>query len=156
MKLHFVLSTLFVLCGGPLMAQGVTPSQSPSVYLPPDLATALFGKSDYSNPNASSQGLNCFVLLNQTLNYGSALAIGLCNEAQMACLRYGVLQQALFKQKNTKSGNAQFLQELKAALALSLKDVEFKLTGCAMSMSSTGSLLDDSGFAPKSSTGQAQ
>lgn len=86
--------------------------------------------------------LNCALLLDQSWYSPDAQVTALCNEAQIACVRYGLLNQFV------KSGKSDSLT--KRDLSFVKNDTQLKLRGCAIAIDAVTtkgqSLLDAAGF----------
>ncbi len=157
MKHYFFLGALCFLCNGNLEAQNYsgtkTPSQSPSVALPAEVASVVLGSSNYLNPNAGSRIFDCSALLNRSWAYSNAQMVLVCGEAETACIRYGMLQQTLLNQQQAAAQGQQGgfpMEALNSAIELCRTEVQFKIVGCAVSLESlsgsNASLLNKSGF----------
>lgn len=117
----------------------------PYVEFSPEVASLLFGSKNPSNPKGV---LDCKVLVAHSWPYPNSQVTPICTDAEIACLRYGLLSESLKIAKGAK------LERLKKDFALSHSDVYLRLRGCQLAieatMSQTFSLVEAAGFDPAS------
>lgn len=70
--------------------------------------------------------LNCPMLFNNSWSYPNGSSIALCDDAQLACIRYGLILQKM------KTATGPSLAELKKVLVLSKDEVKLRLQGCEL------------------------
>lgn len=135
MKPYYFLS-IFYFCfeGPPAFSQASYLSQdiskvSSSIPLP-SVSSDFFANTQYAS---LKKELNCYDLFKKSWNYESPQAIAICNDAELSCTRYSVLQQFTTANPDKKGiqQNGSEILSLKEALALSFEDVQFKLMACA-------------------------
>lgn len=131
MRHYFFVSTLFFLMNAPsLFAQSTPPPASPDVAYPAlQIPEVLAEKLFY---NAEKKLLNCPLLFEGSWSYPDGYVASICNDAQLACLRYGLLVQ-----KIKKTSNGRLLQELQKTLALEKQEVGMRLRACQIILEAT-------------------
>jgi hypothetical protein len=75
--------------------------------------------------------LNCPVLFDNSWDYPSGSSLALCDDAQLACLRYGLIIEAI------KKASGKYLRELEKTLILSKAEVALRLRGCHLGLLET-------------------
>jgi hypothetical protein len=141
MKCVFFISALCFFCGNfPVFAEDI-----PYVHFSPEVASLLFGNKNPSNPKGV---LDCRVLVAHSWPYPNSQVTPICTDAEIACLRYGLLSKSLKEAKGAK------LERLKKDFAMSHSDVYLRLRGCQLAIeatiSQTASLVEAAGFYPAS------
>ena len=76
--------------------------------------------------------LNCPMLFNNNWNYPNGSSLALCDDAQLACLRYGLIIEKM------KKATGPLLAELKKTLISSKEEVKLRLRGCELVIEATG------------------
>jgi hypothetical protein len=146
MKSTFFMAILcFFLKSSAAIALGTYPQIGPSVPFSPEMAVMLFGRMNPDNPNGE---LNCRILVAHSWPYTNSQVTPLCTDAEVACLRYGLLHQNLRSAKRAKA------ETLKKNIAASYADVMLRLLGCVLAIEATAttnsSLVEAAGFDPAS------
>ena len=127
------------------------PSFSPSIQIPQGLSSTIFYGGD-----KELERINCYTVLYNMPGYQNAQAQGACYEAQTACLRLGLLQQFLQKQKRNQftqlyPGGSFSEKELKEHLRTTVVNAKVKLLGCVLAAAASlveDSVIDQAGFVP--------
>ena len=124
MKFYFFLTAFcFLFENSVVFAQ-----EGPSVLFSPGIPGRLMGMG---NTSSKSRILDCRSLLTKLWAYPNAQVTGICNEAEIACLRYGLSQEAL------KKGKEAITENFKATLPLIRNDAQLKLRGCQLAIEGT-------------------
>lgn len=76
--------------------------------------------------------LNCPRLFANNWNPPNGSSLALCDDAQLACIRYGLIIQKM------KRSTGPLLAELKKTLVLSRQEVELRLRACELVIEATG------------------
>lgn len=110
----------------------------PAIKISSDLAQRIFN-------DGSKRIISCPVLINnEGINFLSATSSALCLDAQNACLRYGLLIQAM------RTAKEKYLADLNKTLVLQRDEVLIKLRGCELAFQRTSngqSIEDATGYA---------
>lgn len=153
MKPYFFLIALCFLLGSQLAfsqenmpKQNLSPLAYPAIALSKELAEQIFvGKK--------SKYLNCPAFFESTIQFTNSYANAVCDEAVIACLRYGLLVQKM------KTTTGKLLEELKKTLVLEKVEVKMKLRGCQLvlesSLSDTRPVPEIAGYPPAGGYGPA-
>lgn len=104
--------------------QNPSPLAHPAIPLRPDLAEKLF-------VSAPEKYLSCPTLFNQNWISPNGPSQSLCNDAQLACLRYGLMVE------KTKTAQGPLLQELKRQIPVERQEVYLRLRGCQLILEAT-------------------
>jgi hypothetical protein len=94
--------------------------------------------------------INCQNLLSTSLTYPNGSAVALCDDAQLACLRYGLLVKEI---EETAKSKHLYLEELKKTLVIEKQEIMIRLRGCELALKRTihGEALQDAAGYPASS-----
>ena len=133
MKSYFLPLSLCFCLINPISCLG----KVPSIPLHPKIAEQLFGAGGPNQLDCNTMGSYNWVPPDAQVN-------ALCNEAQIACIRYGLLVRSI-KEATATAGAQQ-------DLPLVVNDAQLKLRGCQVAsyyVITTGQgLLNASGYAP--------
>jgi len=130
MRSCFFFTLFYFLFGNHL----VYCQSTPAVELSEKTAVQILGATGLTR---AKRTLNCTTLLNKDWAYPNAQVTGFCYDAETACLRYGLIIQAI---KNGK-GEAE-LTRLKQDFALAVNDVALRLRGCQLAIEASVSSPD--------------
>jgi len=116
----------------------------PAIKLTPQLAAQLF-------VDKKQNLLNCPILFSNDWDYPNGSSIALCDDAQLACLRYGLIIQEL------KKATGKYREELQKTLALSKNEVKLRLRGCHLVIKETisGKSMQEAAGYPSNSYGSS-
>lgn len=114
----FFFTLLLVYCE----SSKVFSQPAPSVTLSPQVTNELPG---WGVPSTEGLVLNCENLLNKQWAYPSGGVVAICNETELSCFRYGLIQDRLKKTP---------MPDLEKELAFARQDVELKLLGCKLAI----------------------
>ena len=81
--------------------------------------------------NTAQKVINCPILFDNSWDYPNGSSIALCDDAQLACLRYGLLI------KEIETAQGKYLEELEKTLVLQKQEITIRLRGCELSLKST-------------------
>jgi hypothetical protein len=125
---YFLIFTLLLNHQANAMDASEHPHTSPLAYpaipLDPKLAEKLF-------VNTPEKTLNCTTLFNPNWISPNGTAQAICNDAQLACLHYGLLTQ------KARGANASLLQELNHYIAMERQIVGLRLRTCLAILEAT-------------------
>jgi len=128
MKAYFFLIILcFLTTNQMTFAQKAQPNAElyyPAIQLSNALREAIF-------LDQNQKVLNCPILFNNSWDYPNGTSIALCDDAQLACLRYGLLIQRI------KTATGKLLEELQKTLVLEKNEVTIRLRGCHLILEAT-------------------
>ncbi|MBA3814208.1 MAG: hypothetical protein H0X26_06940 [Alphaproteobacteria bacterium] len=146
MKLYFFLTALgFLMNNQTAFSEDYTtetPQKAkaalhyPAIKISPKLAQQIF-------IDRSKRLFNCVSLFDNSINYPSGTAIALCDDAQLACLRYGIL----LKEIENSKGKA--LEDLQRILVWQKQEVTIRLRGCELGIkisANGGDIMDAAGY----------
>lgn len=153
MKLYFFPIALCFLMDSQLAfsqenmpRQNQSPLTYPAIAISTELAQAIF-------VDKKRKYLNCPAFFDGSLQYTNSYANSICDNAQIACLRYGLLVQKI------KTTTGKLLEELKQTLAYEKTEVKAKLRGCQLALECTLSdprnLPEIAGYPPVVSYGNS-
>ncbi len=75
--------------------------------------------------------LNCPLLFDTSLDLPNGTSMALCNDVQLACLRYGLLVEKM------KTATGKLLEELKKTMVLEVEEVKVRLRCCQLILEAT-------------------
>lgn len=102
----------------------------PLTEYPAIVVSAEFSDKIFMNPQQKL--LNCPMLFNNSWNYPNGSSLALCDDAQLSCLRYGLILEKM------KTSTGPLLAELKKTLVASKAEVALRLRGCELVIEATG------------------
>lgn len=105
------------------------PPQKSEYTYPAVEVSSQFSDRVFQNPEKKL--LNCPSLFDNNWSYPNGSSIALCDDAQLACLRYGLIIQKL------KKNQGKNLPGYQKALALSKEEVTLRLHGCYLALDET-------------------
>lgn len=145
MKAYFFLITLCFLTINQ-MAFSQTARPNPELYYPAIQLSNSLREAIFLDKKVKV--LNCPILFDNSWDYPNGTSIALCDDAQLACLRYGLLVQRI------KTAKGKLLEELQKTLVLEKDEVKIRLRGCHLILEATipieKSLEEAAGYAPYS------
>jgi len=146
MKLIVFITTLcFFLNGSVTTALNPAVNVGPSIPFSPEIALMLFGTLNPNNPKGI---LNCEVLVAHSWPYANSQVSPLCTDAEVACLRFGLIHISLKRAKGAQA------EALKKDYSAGYNDVMLRLRGCQLAIEATtntnSSLVEAAGFSPSS------
>lgn len=97
----------------------------PAIAVTPEFSDKIF-------MDPSKKLLNCPMLFNNAWEYPNGSSIALCDDAQLACIRYGLILQKI------KKATGPLLRELQKTLVISKEEVKLRLRGCELVIEATG------------------
>ena len=130
MKPYFFLVTLcFLMDSQVTFSQTTVTNPNSELYYPAiELSRKLAEQIFVEKPQ---KFLNCPILFDNSWDYPNGSSIALCDDAQTACLRYGLLIQKM------KTAKGKLLEELKKTLVLEKDEVKIRLRGCQLILEAT-------------------
>lgn len=134
MKSYFFLIPFCFLIHGSATLAGVNgaPPNSPDTYLTYYPAIKISKKlSEAIFLDTTRSVLNCPLLFDNSWDYPNGSSIALCDDAQLACLRYGLLQE------KRKVATGRLLEELNKTLVLEKQEVGLRLRACQLVLEAT-------------------
>jgi hypothetical protein len=130
MKPCFFLITLcFFINSQGAFSQAVTTKPQSELYYPAIEISAQLSQQIFVDK--TQKVINCPILFDNSWDYPNGSSIALCDDAQLACLRYGVLVQKI------KTATGALLEELKKTLVLQKDEVKLRLRGCQLMLEAT-------------------
>jgi hypothetical protein len=94
--------------------------------------------------DAKKRLFNCPVLFDNSITFPGGTSIALCEDAQLACLRYGLLL------KEMETAKERLLEELKRTLVYQKQEITIRLRGCQLAIKRTlngEDIMDAAGYA---------
>lgn len=152
MKLYFFLTIVSLIIQNET-AFSQADMTSPPLKPTPALSYPAIKISDELAKKLSLSGqkiVNCPTLFSYTWTYPNGSSIALCDDAQLACLRYGLLV------KEIETAKGKYLEELKKTLIIEKQEITIRLRGCELALKRTinGEALQEAAGYPIVSTGE--
>ena len=113
----------------------------PGIHYPAIKISATLAQKIFSD--TKKRLLNCPALFDSSITYPGGTAIALCNDAQLACLRYGLLL------KEMETAKEKLLEELKRTLVYQKQEITIRLRGCQLALKRTingEDIMDAAGY----------
>lgn len=131
MKLYFFLIALCFLMNNQIafsqtsrLPKGNPALAYPAIELSKKIAEQVF-------IDKGQRYINCPILLDNSWAFPNGSVNAICTDAELACLRYGLLIQKI------QTAKGKLLEELKKTLALEKNEVTLRLRGCQLIIEAT-------------------
>lgn len=144
MKPYFFLISLFLMINSNVaFSQVANPGVPAELYYPSIRISTKLAESLFHDSKQTL--LNCPLLFSGSWSYPDGFSVSMCDDAQLACIRYGLIVQKM------KTAKGKLLEELKQTFALEQTEVGLRLRGCQLILEATAiegkNLQESSGYA---------